>query len=340
MKRGLIIGLVVALAAFASVGVVVANNSSPDTYDIHLIVAHDPAPPYYMQAMKHFADTVEAETNGHVRVQILTGRQYGTIEMATLRNALSEGKFEMSATTVASLGYIDKDFWVFELPYMFDNYEQVARTIDGPIGQRLMDQLPAHGLRGLAYTYSGGFKVVCSSHKAYTSPSDFVGTTILTHDPVNIATFQSMGANVRSGIYRESKALMAQNKIQASEMTLTRYKEYGLKCKYVTEFDHSFFLTTLLINDKFYQKLPAAYREVVAKAAKETAMEERARTVQEIQTITKEITAKGVHVVAVTPAQKERFRQATRSAYDKTRNLFTPGLVAEIRANRVAASTK
>lgn len=335
MKRALLIGLMVALAALASYGVVVASNPQT-TYDIRLIVAHDPAPPYYMQAMKHFADRVENETGGHVRIQVLTGRQYGTIETAMLRDSLVAGRFEMSAVTVGSLGYIDRDFWVFEMPYLFDNYAQVARTIDGSIGQRLMDKLSNYGLRGLAYTYSGGFKVVCSRTKPLTSPSDFAQIDMLTHDPVNIAIFKALGSRIHDGIYRESKALMAQRKIEASEMTLTRYKEYGLKAKYVNQLDHSFFLTALVINERFYQKLPEAYRQAIATAAREVALEERARTVQENEAICKEIAAKGVHVVSLTPAQREQFREATRSVYTSTRDLFTPGLVAQIRASFVA----
>jgi len=338
MKRGLLISLVVAVAAFATVGVVVANNTQP-TYDIRLIVAHDPAPAYYMKAMKNFADTVESETGGHVRVQVLTGSQYGTIDMAQLRDALAAGKFEMSATTTSSLGRLENDFWVYEMPYIFQSYDQVARTIDGPIGQRLMDKLPAHGLRGLAYTYSGGFKIVCSNSAALDTPSAFVGLNVLTQDPVNMSFFKSMGAHPVKGSYRNSKEYLSTNKVQATEMTLTRYKEYGLSCKYVNELDHSFFLTTLLINDAYYQKLPVAYRDVIAKAARQVAIEERANTVREIQAIRTAIKAKGIHVVTLTPDQKAQFRLASRRVYGATRNLFTPGLVSEILSNRVAVNT-
>jgi len=336
MKRGLLVSIMVALAALASLGVVVANNSPQPTYDIRLIVAHDPAPPYYMQAMKHFADTVEAETNNHVRVQVLTSRQYGTIDTASLRNALIEGKFEMSAATVSSLGYIDSDFWVYEMPYMFDSYAQVSRTIDGPIGQRLMDKLPAYGLHGLAYTFSGGYKIVCSNTKAIHTPSDLVGVNVLTTDPVNINTFETLGAKVTKGSYREAKQLMGNGKVQVSEMTFTRLHEYGLHTKYVSELDHSFFLTTMVINEAFYQKLPAAYRDVLSKAAKQVALEERTRTLQENQVIRQEYAAKGIKINHLTDAEKDKFRQATQSAYTKCAHLFSDGLVSQIRALRVA----
>lgn len=327
--RGVLVALIVAVIALAGIDRVVASDQQP-TYDIHMIVAHDPAPPYYMQAMKQFADTVESESNGHIRVQVLTSSQWGNIDMRTITDAVSDGKIEMSASTVSSLGRLDKDFWALEMPYLFDSYETAGRVIDGPIGKRLMDNLPAHNLRGLAYTYSGGFKVVSSNVKPLRTPADFKGITVLANDPVNMASFRALGAKVIEGGYRQSKELMASNTVQASDMTYTRYYEYQASSKYVNEIDHSFFLTTLLINEAFYQKLPPEYREIVARAAQKVAIQERARTVQENARIRDLLASQGITIITATPAEKAQLKAATAPMYKQFAGYFSPGLLDQL----------
>lgn len=336
MKRAWIPVLAMLIAVLC-VGAVVAGNRPQADYDIHLIVAHDPPPPYYMQSMKQFADEVESGTDGHVRVQVLTSRQYGSIDMLELTRALAAGKFEMSAATTNALGYVNPDFWAYEMPYLFQSYGHVERVIDGPVGQRLLDSLTPSGIRGLAYTYSGGYKVVASTTGPLRTPADFRGKRVLTHDPVNVQTFRDLGARVHEGSYRESRPLMAAGKVQATEMTYTRYAEYGVVSKYVTELDHSFFLTTMLINESFYNKLPPAYREVVSRAARRVALVERARTIQENQRIREKLAARGVRVVTLTEAEKEKFRKATRAVYAQCARYFSVGLVEQMAAAPVAA---
>ena len=50
-----------------------------------------------------------------------------------------------------------KEFEVFDLPYLFDNYDQVNKVMHGPIGKQLLGKLESKGIKGLAY-WDNGFK--------------------------------------------------------------------------------------------------------------------------------------------------------------------------------------
>lgn len=339
MRKTLITALLVALAAFAGYGVVTANIAPQQNYTLRMVIAHDPAPPFYVRSMNHFAETVARETNGHVKVQVIDSKQYGTIDHRSIIDAVGSGAIEMSAATVSSLGSVERDFLVFEMPYMFDSYEQVTRAIDGRVGQALFDKLAPHGIRGLAYTFSGGYKVV-AANAPIRKPADIAGMTVLARDPVNLATFEAMGARSVEGSLFATKQMMADGSVQASDMTFTRYDEYGLQTKYVNELEHSFFLTTMLVNEAYFQTLPQAYRDIIRSAARQAAVEERARTIQEIEAIRLRLAERGVQIVRLTPEQRDAFRTVTSSVYARLQGMFTAGLVDEIRSSRVASGPR
>ena len=57
-----------------------------------------------------------------------------------------------------------KDFGIFDLPYLFDNYKEGDAVLDGPIGNRLLDPLPEKGLLGLTY-WDHGFRNLTNSRR-------------------------------------------------------------------------------------------------------------------------------------------------------------------------------
>ena len=314
-----------------------AKAETAKVFNVRMVIAHDPAPKYYMDAMRRFATTVAKETHGGVKIQLVNTKQYGTIDQAEITDNVAQGKIEMSAATVSALGHIDSDFWAFELPYAFSSYQAIAQTIDGSFGKRLLEKLPKHHLRGLAYTYSGGYKVVCSNDRPLRKPEDFAGVRLLTHDPVNKAAFNHLGCIVKQGNYHTAQPLLEKHVVQAADMTYTRITENRIHTKYVNELDASVFLTTILMNEDFYQKLPTAYREVINRVAQDVAVEERARTIDETVKIRKQLRVRGYQIVQLTPAEKAAMRTAMMPVYDRVRGLFSNGTIEAMLANAGSA---
>ena len=52
------------------------------------------------------------------------------------------------------------------MPFLFENHEHATRVLEGEVGEFLLDKITAKGnVRGMAFTYSGGFRNVLSSVK-------------------------------------------------------------------------------------------------------------------------------------------------------------------------------
>ena len=88
--------------------------------------------------------------------------------------ALSLGSVQMLAPSLAKFGPLGvRDFEVFDLPYLFDDYADLHKVTEGPAGKALFRKLEGKGIVGLAY-WDNGFKIL-SSNKALRTPADVKG---------------------------------------------------------------------------------------------------------------------------------------------------------------------
>jgi C4-dicarboxylate-binding protein DctP len=71
--------------------------------------------------------------------------------------ALQLGAVQMLAPSLAKFGPLGaKEFEVFDLPFIFDNYDELHKVTQGPVGQQLLAKLEP-GIKGLAF-WDNGFK--------------------------------------------------------------------------------------------------------------------------------------------------------------------------------------
>ena len=62
---------------------------------------------------------------------------------------------------------------MFDLPYIFDNYDELHKVTEGPVGKALFKKLERKGITGLAY-WDNGFKVM-SANKPLRMPGRLQG---------------------------------------------------------------------------------------------------------------------------------------------------------------------
>ena len=88
--------------------------------------------------------------------------------------ALQLGSVQLLAPSLAKFGPLGvREFEVFDLPYIFDNYDELHKVTNGPVGAALFKKLESKGIVGLAY-WDNGFKVM-SANKPIRVPADYKG---------------------------------------------------------------------------------------------------------------------------------------------------------------------
>ena len=124
------------------------------------------------KAAEFFAKRAAELTKGKVKVEV-----YGNSTLYKDKEeleALQLGAVQMLAPSLAKFGPLGvKEFEVFDLPFIFDNYGELHKVTQGPVGKGLLAKLEANGIRGLAF-WDNGFKSM-SANKPLRTADDFKG---------------------------------------------------------------------------------------------------------------------------------------------------------------------
>jgi tripartite ATP-independent transporter DctP family solute receptor len=86
------------------------------------------------------------------------------------------------------------EFALFDLPFAFQNRDEVKRAVDGPLGQELAALADKHNLVLLAY-WENGFRQITNNVRPIHAPADLSGLRIRTPpDPERVELFHLWGA--------------------------------------------------------------------------------------------------------------------------------------------------
>lgn len=311
------------------------------TTKIRWVIAHEPIG-LFLKVAERFANEVNEKTNGKFEIEVLSLSDYAMkynknkkITKADLLGLIDSGKIEMSHIYTTWLGDYNKDMHALDLPFIFRDHAHATSVLEGEIGQELMKGVAKNSnIEGLAFTYSGGYRIVPANFAAATV-ADWQGKKVRTsRSPVAVDTFKLLGAEPFEGIALEEMNEAAdQGIIEAGESTYVRvfpldqYKSFNT----VNDTKHSLFLTSIIVNKDFFAKFDAETQAILSEAAFNAARQERTESVADIPNIIKQCEENNIPVIAMSAEEEAKFKAITAPVYDMYRDYFTAGLVNKIK---------
>jgi len=147
------------------------------TTTIRWVIAHEPLS-LFVRAAKDFQKFVnEAQSAEKIEVEVMTLNEYSNkyndgvqVTKHDLLDLMEQGKIEMSQmyTTWLAEKY-EHDMLSLEMPFIFENHDHATRVLEGEVGEYLLDKITEKSnVRGLAFTYSGGFRNVIANKQIST----------------------------------------------------------------------------------------------------------------------------------------------------------------------------
>src|SRR5207248_1746421 len=116
----------------------------------HMVAADAPKG----KAADLFKKLAEERTKGAVKVEVYPNSIL--FKDGEEMEALQLGSVQMLAPSVSKFGPLGvREFEVFDLPYMFDSYDDLHKVGDGPVGKQLFKKLESKGIVGLAFWDNG-----------------------------------------------------------------------------------------------------------------------------------------------------------------------------------------
>src|SRR5258706_4585865 len=165
----------------------------------------------------------------------------------------------MLAPSLAKFGPLGlKEFEVFDLPYLFDNYEELHKVTRGPVGASLLKKLESKGIIGLAY-WDNGFKDM-SANKALRTAADFRGLKMrIQSSKVLDSQMRALGAVPQVMAFSEVYQALQTGVVDGTEnppSNLYTQKMHEVQ-KYLTISNHGYLGYAVIVNKKFWDGLPA-----------------------------------------------------------------------------------
>ena len=317
---------------------------------IRWLIAHQPQE-LFVRTARAFSEELHKICGDELEIEILTypdyKKLYGEIKnleildekdvpidtaIKSFWDALYKSDIEMSQIQVGQVGELYKDFKALDLPFIFDDHDHVKTVLEGEVGQELCNKLGENsGVTGLAFTYSGGYRVI-GSNSPINSIEDLEGLNIVVQDPITLGTtIESMGGNainIAPALWNKYDVLN-NGVADAVETTYLRFNG-----KHILKTNHSMFMTTIVISNKFWKTLSESQQAAFRQAALIASRREREWSVEDAETFEQNAIKNGVNIVSISDDDQAQLKKKSQLTYIKTKYYFSPDLVKRIRTTR------
>lgn len=344
--RRLLFCLFVFCGAFSPQQVLATETqaTAPSKYKIRWLISHGPKE-LIQKTIDEFAKKIHDGSNGEMTVEIVMppatisyedqGNRFSTKVLEMVEN----NEYEMCQLYTTTVGNVSPKFWLLDLPLLFDNHEHAAKVLDGQIGKELLQDsfLLANNIRGLAFTYSGGFRVIPTRDQPIKTVKDFAKLKLSTEDsPVARAAMEALGAKVASVARKSIPGALSARQIDGFETTfigLDGSRKQRDAVGILNQTHHSLRLSAILINEKFYRSLPEKYRALVEKTVAEIAQTERDDSIEAGKKLQSRFSKdKKIAFVSLPETEREKLRGITAPLAQQFPQYFSHEVVARIRA--------
>ncbi len=218
------------------------------------------------KAAEMFAKKAAELTKGKVKVEVYANSTlYKDKEEM---EALQLGAVQMLAPSLAKFGPLGvKEFELFDLPFIFSNYDDLHKVTTGQVGKQLLTKLEGKGIRGLAF-WDNGFKSF-SLNSPIKAPADLKGKKMrIQSSKVLEEQMRSVGSLPQVMAFSEVYQALQTGVVDGTENPISNLytqKMYEVQ-SHLTLTDHGYLGYAVIVNKKFWDGLPEDVRKQLDEA--------------------------------------------------------------------------
>jgi len=278
-----------------------------------------------------FADAVAQKSGGKMKVTLFPNAVLGSDPQNL--SAIRGGTLDFTSMATGLVASIDKQFGVFDLPFLFNSAQEAFAIVDGPVGTRMLDDLSKQGVIGLGI-WDLGFRNMTNSKRPIAKAEDVAGLKIrVIASPVYIDLFSTLGANPVPMTFGEVYGALESRAIdgQDNPVGVIESAKFAEVQKYLSLTRHVYTGMPVLMSKKTWDGMSEAERRIITDAANEAKQEER-RIAQAKESESIANLRKTMQVNDVTPAELARLRQKVQPVVDKFAKEVGEPLMAQVNA--------
>ncbi len=279
----------------------------------------------------YFKKLAEERTKGKVKVEVYPNSSL--FKDGEEMEALQLGSVQMLAPSLAKFGPLGvREFEVFDLPYIFDNTEELHKVTEGPVGTMLFKKLGSKGIVGLAY-WDNGFKVM-SANKPIRVPADYKGLKMrIQSSKVLGDEIKALGAIPQVMAFSEVYQALQTGVVDGTENPPSNFytqKMHEVQ-KYLVLTDHGYLGYAVIANKKFWDGLPPDIRTTLEGAMKDATKYTNEIAQKENQDALAAVKASGkTEIITLTSEQKAAMKKALVVVHKENESRVGKETIAEV----------
>jgi C4-dicarboxylate-binding protein DctP len=283
------------------------------------------------KAAEYFKKLAEERTKGRVKVEVYPNS--ALFKDGEEMEALQLGSVQILAPSLAKFGPLGaREFEVFDLPYIFDDYDELHKVTQGPLGAALLEKLESKGIVGLAY-WDNGFKLM-SANKPIRLPADYKGLKMrIQSSKVLGDEMKALGAIPQVMAFSEVYQALQTGVVDGTENPPSNFYTQRMHevQKYAALTEHGYLGYAVIVNKKFWDGLPADIRTTLEGAMKETTKYANDIARKENDDALEAVRKSGkTEIIELTPEEKAQMKQALLPVHKQNESRIGKDTIAEV----------
>lgn len=286
-----------------------------------------------------FAELVNKRMQGRVRVEVFPNSQlYNDNKvLETMRLTDSKTTGIMAAPSLSKFVKFSKKLQAFDLPYLFDDVDDVHKLVESPVMDKMTADLGRKGLKALT-VWDNGMKVfsIKGDKPLRVAPQDFNGKKFrIQTSNIAAAMIEALGGTPQKLPFKEVYTALAQGVVDGQENAWSNVysKKFYEVQDYISVSNHSYLGYLVVVSREFWSNLPADIRTELTAILKEATDANRRFAREADQADRKKIEEAGyAKVVELSAEERKQWRDITRPVWKQFRNEIGGKLMDEISA--------
>jgi tripartite ATP-independent transporter DctP family solute receptor len=240
-----------------------------------------------------FKKEVEEKTKGKYEITIFPANQLGNQEEVT--EAAQVGTIDIVITSDDKLMSLVPEFGALGIPFLFNDFDHVYRTLNGQVGNMLSQKLETKGVIVVSWL-ENGFRHITNNRRPVITPADLQGLKIrVSSAKTNMTLFDYCGAAVTNVSFSELYSALQLGTVEAQENPLPNIldKKFYEVQKFLSLSGHVHTAEPMIISRTTFTKLTDDDKKIFSaagKAASKWAFEDaKVRNRQQLEELRKHI---------------------------------------------------
>jgi TRAP-type transport system periplasmic protein len=277
--------------------------------------------------VEKFAELVGQKSGGKITVKPFPGGTLGPDLQVV--SAMQGGTIDLKVMNASLLACNVK-----EMAALDNSAEEADAVIDGPIGQKLLDKLPAKNLIGLAY-WDLGFRQMHTKSKPIAKADDLRGLKMrVIPTPIYIEFMNATGANAVPMPFTETYTALEQGAIDGMTNPLLNIPDgkYNEVSKHLAITNHMYTPQAVIVSKRTWDKLSAEEKKILQEAATETTAYQRKVAREASAKVLDELKKSGMVIHELPPEEIAKLREKAKPVVEKYTKEFGEEFVGELNA--------